>query len=124
MVAEPGRAGSLWLNLGGRLWRSEDAGKSFRAVSPGALVIDLFGLGKAAPGRSDPTLYAVGTQSGLRAVWRSLDGGGSWTRINDDGHQWGLRFRSITGDPRRFGRVYVATDGRGIVWGEPQAAGR
>jgi hypothetical protein len=26
------------------------------------------------------------------ALYRSIDGGGSWTRINDDRHQWGLRF--------------------------------
>ena len=40
-------------------------------------------------------------------------------RINDDAHQWGLRFRAISGDPRRYGRVYIATDGRGLLYGDP-----
>jgi hypothetical protein len=53
-------------------------------------------------------------------VWRSLDGGLNWSRINDDAHQWGLRFRAVSGDPRRFGRVYLATDGRGILYGDPR----
>jgi hypothetical protein len=29
----------------------------------------------------------------------------------------------LSGDPRIFGRVYLATDGRGIVYGEPAALG-
>jgi xyloglucan-specific exo-beta-1,4-glucanase len=27
----------------------------------------------------------------------------------------------LSGDPRIFGRVYVATDGRGILYGDPAA---
>lgn len=123
MVAVPGRAGALWFNLGGRLWRSDDAAGSFRAATRAGMVVEKFGLGHAAEGEQDPALYAIGANRGRRGIWRSLDGGASWTRINDDTHQWGLRFRAISGDPRRFGRVYVATDGRGIVWGEPARSG-
>ncbi|HXG81838.1 MAG TPA: hypothetical protein VNJ05_08565 [Sphingomicrobium sp.] len=119
LQATPGRAGELWMKLGGKLFRSRDAGASFARATGDDIAIDLFGLGKAAPGRDDPSLYAVGTKAGFRAVWRSDDGGKSWTRINDDQHQWGLRFRAISGDPRIHGRVYVATDGRGIVYGDP-----
>ena len=39
--------------------------------------------------------------------------------MNDDRHQYGTRFRCLAGDPRIFGRVYVGTDGRGILYGEP-----
>ncbi|HEY0044125.1 MAG TPA: hypothetical protein VGB62_06210 [Allosphingosinicella sp.] len=119
MVAEPGRAGALWFNLGGRIWRSDDAGARFRPASGADMLVEEFGLGKAAPGAKAPALYAIGTKDGVRGIWRSIDGGSAWSRINDDAHQWGLRFRAITGDPRRFGRVYVATDGRGIVYGDP-----
>ncbi|PSJ43608.1 hypothetical protein C7I55_01385 [Sphingomonas deserti] len=124
MVAVPGRAGALWFNLGGRLWRSEDHAGHFRLASGADIAIEGFGLGRGADGSDVPAVYAVGTRAGLRAIWRSLDGGTQWTRVNDDSHQWGLRFRTVSGDPRVFGRVYVATDGRGIIWGEPAEARR
>jgi hypothetical protein len=54
-------------------------------------------------------------------VWRSEDGGASWLRINDDAHRWGRRFRAISGDPRVYGRVYIATDGRGLLYGDPKS---
>jgi photosystem II stability/assembly factor-like uncharacterized protein len=121
LVATPGRAGELWFLVAGRLYRSSDGAQSFAAASGSDIKIQLFGLGKAAPGASAPALYAVGQKGALKAIWRSIDGGSTWSRINDDQHQWGLRFRMLSGDPRIFGRVYVATDGRGIIYGDPAA---
>jgi hypothetical protein len=118
-VATAGKAGELWFLVGGRLYRSTDAAQSFVPASRPDINIQLFGLGKAAPGASGPALYAVGQKGALKAIWRSTDGGSNWSRINDDQHQWGLRFRMLSGDPRTFGRVYLATDGRGILYGEP-----
>ncbi len=118
ITAEPTRAGALWLNIEGRLWHSIDFGESWRASSD-AIAVERFGLGKGAAGQANPALYALGTVAGLRAIWRSLDGGARWERINDDQHQWGLRIRMVSGDPRLFGRVYVATDGRGLLAGDP-----
>lgn len=120
LQATPGRAGELWLLLGGRLFRSTNFGASFAQASGSDITVELFGLGHAAPGKDLPALYSVGTKSGFRGVWRSDDGGASWARINDDAHQWGLRFRAISGDPRTYGRVYLATDGRGIFYGDPR----
>lgn len=119
LVTTPGRAGMLWLNVGGTLYRSSDFGEHWTATAT-ALNARYYGLGKAAPGAEWPTLYAIGTLAGQDAVWRSIDGGASWRRINDDRHQWGLRFRVISGDPRLFGRVYIGTDGRGIIYGDPK----
>ena len=80
-------------------------------------------FGKPPAGATYPALFAIGTQSGtggdVRGVFRSDDRGRSWIRVNDDQHEYGRRFRAIAGDPRVFGRVYVATDGRGVVYGEP-----
>jgi len=50
--------------------------------------------------------------------FRSTDSGATWVRINDDQHQWGLVLH-ITGDPKKFGRVYVGTHGRGTFYGDP-----
>ena len=56
---------------------------------------------------------------GQRGFFRSTDGGATWLRINDDQHQWGLVLQ-ITGDPKKFGRVYVGTHGRGTFYGDPK----
>jgi photosystem II stability/assembly factor-like uncharacterized protein len=121
LLATPGEAGALWLLVGGRLYRSTDAGEQWTAA-PGDLAITLFGLGKAAPGQRWPALYAFGRMGMLQALWRSVDGGAHWTRINDEAHQWGLRFRIVGGDPKRFGRAYLGTDGRGLFFGDPVMA--
>ena len=120
LQATPGRGGELWLKLGGKLFHSRDSGASFVQASRDDMAIELFGLGRPGPGRATPAIYVIGTRSGIRGVWRSDDGGASWARINDESHQWGLRFRAISGDPRLHGRVYVATDGRGIFYGDPK----
>ena len=121
--AVPGRAGELWFNLGGTLYHSTDAGESFRRATGEGVRIEQFGLGHPAPESPYSALYATGAIGDLRAVWRSDDGGANWVRINDDRHQWGLRFRAISGDPRRYGRVYIATDGRGLLYGDPSTMG-
>lgn len=115
LVANPLRAGDLWLRLGEELWHSPDGGKSFRKAS-GALKVEQFGLGKPAADQPQATLFAFGTLGSTRGIWRSTDEGRNWKRLNDDQHQWGGRWRMIAGDPKIFGRVYLATDGRGIVW--------
>jgi len=75
------------------------------------------GFGMAAPGASYPAIYTVGTVSGVYGIFRSIDEGNSWTRINDEAHQYG-RLDAISGDPRIYGRVYVGTAGRGIIYGD------
>jgi photosystem II stability/assembly factor-like uncharacterized protein len=117
LLAETDRAGALWLALGGALWRSTDFGESWQR-SGQAIRVERFGLGKGSVA-GFPALYVLGSVAGTRGLWRSLDGGGAWARINDNEHQWGLRIRMVSGDPRLFGRVYVATDGRGLIFGDP-----
>jgi hypothetical protein len=55
---------------------------------------------------------------GKAAIYRSVDGGNRWYRINDDAHQWAWSGSSITGDPQVYGRVYLTTNGRGIIYGD------
>lgn len=118
LVTAPGRAGELWFVAHGQLFHSTDAGKSFARRSTN-LHVEMLSLGKSAPGRETPTLFAIGRQGDLRAIWRSDDAAQTWVRVNDSQHEWGRRFRVIAADPRVYGRVYVGTDGRGILYGEP-----
>jgi photosystem II stability/assembly factor-like uncharacterized protein len=120
LLATPAERADLWLVARAGLFHSSDGGGSFARVDGGILVMAL-GFGKAPPGRRYPTLYALGVKAGVYAIWRSEDEGISWARINDAEHEYGRRFRCIAGDPRVFGRVYVGTDGRGIVYGEPRS---
>ena len=117
LLAVPGRAGDLWLLSRGRLFHSLDAGRTFQAV-PNALSIARLSFGKAAAGHDYPALYAIASRGELFAIWRSDDRGSTWNRINDAGHEYGRRFRCIAGDMRIDGRVYVGTDGRGIVYSD------
>jgi photosystem II stability/assembly factor-like uncharacterized protein len=79
--------------------------------------IQAFGFGKAAPNHAYPALYLAGTVQGQPGVYRSIDEGQSWVRINNDRYQWGLILQ-IAGDPRLYGRVYVGTHGRGTLYGD------
>lgn len=79
--------------------------------------IKRIGLGKPAEGSKIKTLYTSGTINGEYGFYRSQDGGVTWLRINDDSHQYG-DIRSISGDPRVFGRIYVATGTRGVIYGD------
>lgn len=117
----PGRAGDVWVALrDGGLARSRDGGASFTTVA-GIDYAGAVGFGKAAVGASDPAVYLWGSQGGQRGVYRSVDGGAHWQRINDDAHQYGGPGdgRFIVGDMNVFGRVYMSTAGRGIVYGQP-----
>ncbi|MFI6036151.1 1,4-beta-glucanase [Streptomyces sp. NPDC051315] len=119
LVAAPGRSGDLWLSAKGNgLYRSTDGGATFARVDSCRASYTL-GFGKAAEGADYPAVYQVGSTETITAVYRSDDGAKTWARINDDAHQWGWTGEVITGDPRVYGRVYLATNGRGIQYGEP-----
>jgi photosystem II stability/assembly factor-like uncharacterized protein len=116
--AVPGREGNVWITSKRELSRTTDSGRSFETVSSVEEGHGV-GFGKAAPGKSHPAVYLAGKVGGVTGFFRSDDEGRSFIRINDDAHQYGGA-TVITGDPRVYGRVYVAPGGRGIVYGEPK----
>ena len=125
--ALPGTKGDVWLAGGASdgaygLWHSTDGGASFTKLS-NVDQADTIGFGKAATGASYQTLYTSAKIGGVRGIFRSTDKGASWTRINDDAHQWGWTGGAITGDPRIYGRVYVSTNGRGVIYGDTSDTG-
>jgi xyloglucan-specific exo-beta-1,4-glucanase len=122
--AVPGREGHVWLAGGASgaeygLWRSTNAGASFTKLL-NVDAADTVGFGKAAAGASYMSLYISAQIGGIRGIYRSDNEGTTWVRINDDQHQFAWTGGAMTGDPRIHGRVYVATNGRGIVYGDPR----
>jgi hypothetical protein len=118
LYATPGIEGDLWIAAFDGLYHSVDTALTFNTYN-NVREVHAFGFGKAAPEKSYPTLYMIGTVNETRGIFRSDDQAQSWIRINDDQHQWGLLLQ-ITGDPKEYGRVFVGTHGRGIIMGEPQ----
>lgn len=120
---EPGKEGFIWLAMNQYgLWRitykDKDNHLQGKRVSKEGDYIKRIGIGKAAPGSEIKTLYTSGTINQEYGFYKSLDEGLTWIRINDDEHQYG-DIRSIAGDPRVYGRIYIATGTRGVVYGEP-----
>jgi xyloglucan-specific exo-beta-1,4-glucanase len=119
----PGRAGDLWLTAGdGALYHSTDGGRAFSKISIVGTVAAV-GFGKAAHGGRYPAIYLIGIVGGVQGIFRSTDEAASWVRINDDSEQYGWIGQTITGDPRVFGRVFLGSNGRGILVADPARGG-
>jgi hypothetical protein len=115
-----GQAGEVWVASAGSLYRFGGAGVTKAAVSN---ITSVAGVGFGAPMTSGghPVVFAIGTVGAQYGFWRSDDGtGSSWTRMNDDAHQFGsLQGGYIGGDEAVLGRVYLTTGGRGYIYGDP-----
>jgi hypothetical protein len=118
LATVPGQANHVWLTTGtGGLHQSTNSGATFTKLASVTVAYKV-GFGKAASGQSYPAIYLWGTIGGVFGIFRSDNQGGSWTRINDDQHQFGW-LHSLIGDPRVYGRVYLGTEGRGVQYGQP-----
>ncbi len=123
----PGTAGDVWLSIQDQpLYRSQDAGQTFVPIAQ-VQQAHTFAFGKAAPGRTNPTVFVDGIINGVEGLFRSEDATSlsgtaaeaTWVKISTDRN----RLSNITyleGDMRMFGRVYVGTGGRGIFYGQPE----
>jgi photosystem II stability/assembly factor-like uncharacterized protein len=116
--AVPGVEGDVWLTTGKELYRSTDSGKTYRTIATVSESVAL-GFGKAAAGKKYPAMYLVGKINDAPGFYRSDDAAATWVRINDNRHQFGF-VGVIAGDPRVYGRAYVGTGGRGILYGDPK----
>jgi photosystem II stability/assembly factor-like uncharacterized protein len=114
--AAPGVEGEVWLPLNGGLYHSTDSGATFTRMGS-VQSASLVGLGKAASGTTPSAVFLAGSIEGITGVFRSDDAGTTWSRITDDAHQFGT-IDVIAGDPRVYGRIYLGSAGRGILYGE------
>lgn len=111
-----GQEGQLWLTDGSNgVYRSTDSGVTYSKVTSVTEAYKI-GYGKAVLSSAYPSIYIVGIVGGNYGFYRSNDAGSTWTRINDSTHQFG-HINDITGDPKVYGRVYIGTSGRGILYG-------
>lgn len=116
-----GKAGHLVASSsdGNGVFRSTDGGATWSRLAP-EIVTDAHavGVGAAAPGSEYPSLYVAGSANGTTGFFRSDDAGHTWITISNENQQWGW-VSVIQGDSRLPGRLYVGSNGRGILFGEP-----
>jgi photosystem II stability/assembly factor-like uncharacterized protein len=112
-----GREGDVWIATGSGLHHSIDSGVSFTPV-PAVETVSAVGFGLPAAGQTYPAVYVAGTTRQGGGLFRSDDGGLTFQRIDDAEHQFGS-IGLISGDPRVYGRVYLGSGGRGILYADP-----
>jgi xyloglucan-specific exo-beta-1,4-glucanase len=127
LAVNPNAEGDVWLADGNTVYHSLDSGVTWTRLSnfasikgsnawPDVQGATAVALGKAAPGAPySAAVYVVGVINGVWGVHRSDDGGATWTRFNDDAHQYG-GIGAIAADQNTYGRLYVAGNGRGLSY--------
>jgi hypothetical protein len=65
-----------------------------------------------------PAIYTAATIGGIYGFYRTEDEGKTFIRLNTDNQMFG-EINSIEGDSRTYGRFYIATGSRGVLYGEP-----
>ena len=118
LKAVPDKEGNIWIAGGNDgVFFSNDSGKTFTKLD-NIESAETIGYGKAKAGSDYPAIYTNARVNGIKGFFRSDDCGKTWTRINDDKNQFGAANADISGDPNIYGRVYIATNGLGLVYGD------
>jgi hypothetical protein len=118
----PGQAGHLLIIAGaggaGGLHRSTDGGVTWSRLAPEVVTVaKALAVGAPAPGLTYPAMFVSGTAGERRGFFRSDDAGQTWVRMNNDGQHFGP-VSAMSGDLRIHGRLYVGTNGRGILYSD------
>jgi xyloglucan-specific exo-beta-1,4-glucanase len=113
--------GDLWVADGNTVYHSIDSGATWTkftnfATANGVRGASLIALGKAAPDSNySAAVYVVGVIDGQWGIYRSDDEGATWTRFNDDAHQYG-GIGVLAADWNSYGRIYFSGTGRGMFY--------
>lgn len=116
LAASPAAQGDLWITGPNGIQRSTNSGATFASTASVITSAYAIGFGMGLSG-AYPAIYVVGTGPTGYGFYRSTDGGTTWIQINTSAQQYG-DVTIILGDPRIFGRVYLGTQGRGIIYGD------
>jgi photosystem II stability/assembly factor-like uncharacterized protein len=116
LQAVPGRKGHLWVSFGDSgLYASTDAGSTFAPIQPVKTArLIAFGVGKSH--KSPPAAYLKGKIGDSSGIFRSDDLGVTWNQIADDAVASNAP-NQMVGDRQVYGRVYIGTNGSGIIVG-------
>ncbi|KAL0950941.1 hypothetical protein HGRIS_007696 [Hohenbuehelia grisea] len=121
VIVNPGVSGDVWVSTDKGLFHSTDSGTSFASIS-GVSQAWAIALGAPKTAGGYPALFAAANIGGI-GYFRSDDAGVNWVQINDAAHGFGSASANvITADPRKYGRVYIGTNGRGIFYGDASGA--
>src|SRR3954463_8023732 len=94
------------------LFKSTDGGTTWNELKSGLPSSDVIGRIGIEVSQSDPKrLYAIcGTDAKSGGLYRSNDGGATWSRVNTDERIWGRPgdFNEVRTDPKNADIVYVA----------------
>jgi len=117
IAAVPGKEGNVFYcsKTGSNLYFSSNGGSTWNAVA-GITNCSSIGFGMAVASSSEPTVFIYATISGKKSLYQSTDFCISWNEINDGSLPSNIS--NITGDMRTAGLVYLATGGRGIIYGK------
>lgn len=124
--AVAGESGLFYVAAGvNGLWKmkydSQKDSISMEKLSKEGDAIYRMGLGigekQAAFGKDNLTIYFNGNIDGVYGFYRSLDELQSCQRINTKNQMYG-EINSIDGDKTTFGRFFLATGSRGVLYGE------
>jgi hypothetical protein len=121
MAVNPNAEGDIWLTDGNALYHSTNSGSTWTrltafATANGTLGATNVTLGKAKANSSySAAIYVEGTLNGQWGIFHSDNGGATWSRWNDDAHQFGGS-GVVVGDWNTYGRIYVNGAARGIQY--------
>ena len=129
VAVNPYQEGDIWLVDGFHILHSSDSGATWTQLSaaqpvfgpnsayePTTYGATSIALGKAPAGaKYSASIYVSGIVNGVSGVHRSDDGGVTWTRFNDDKHQFG-GMSTLAADHNVPGRLYVSGAGRGVLF--------
>lgn len=116
LKAMPGKSGNLFFyTKDGDLLRSINGGNSFSKIS-GITKMKGIGFGKAISPSTAITIYLAANYKGVDGIFRSTDDGQTWIGISNGNVPFPI-ITDVTGDLRYENIVYLATGGRGIIYG-------